>query len=154
VTVVVDDADVLAVRRLRHDVLRGVELPWEESIYASDDDERTFHLAARDGDQVVGCATWFPEPCQGEPAWRLRGMAVARDRQGEGIGAQLMAAAFARLADRGADLLWCNARISALPFYEAHGFRAVGEPFLAVGTIPHTVALRRLDPAPPRRAGS
>jgi GNAT superfamily N-acetyltransferase len=144
VTVVVEQVDVEQVRQLRHEVLRGPTFAWSESVYPADDDAATIHLAARDRDRVVGCATWFPEPLESEPAWRLRGMAVAPDRQGTGVGTLIMAASFERLAALDADLLWCNARMSALPFYEAHGFRRVGGTFPSVGGIPHTVAVRHL----------
>lgn len=161
-TLAVEQVDVEQVRELRHDVLRGPAFPWSESVYPADDDPRTLHLAGHADGLLVGCATWFPEPwpttstgpepleeaghgpTPPEATWRLRGMAVAPQAQRSGVGSLLMERAFDLMRQRGARLLWCNARISALPFYEAHGFRRHGETFLSVGDIPHVVAYRHL----------
>ena len=72
-------------------------------------------------------------------------MAVDPSRQGEGIGRAVLDAGLARLAAAGVPLLWANARDGALGFYEALGFRAVGDSFVdADSGLPHTVVLRRL----------
>ena len=135
------DAEV--VRPLRHSVLRaGADL--SESVYPVDDLPDTVHLAAMSGDVVVGTATVFPEPYDGRAAWRLRGMAVAEARRGEGIGFSLLREVVDRVRARGSDLIWCNARTVALPFYVRNGFTIVGEEFLAGGGVPHYRALREL----------
>ncbi len=138
-------ASAAEVRPLRMRVLRAGR-PAPESIYPYDQLPETLHLAAVVGDQVVGCATVFPEPYEGEPdAWRLRGMAVAEGHQGRGIGAKVMERVKSELTARDVHLLWCNARTVALPFYLRHGFTTVGEEFLVAESIPHYVALLRLD---------
>src|SRR5580698_8562423 len=86
------------------------------------------HFGAYDGDELVGCATVFPSAYDGEPdAWQLRGMAVVPDRQGQGIGAIVLAEAIETVRASGASLLWANARVTALRFYERLGFDVVGE---------------------------
>jgi GNAT superfamily N-acetyltransferase len=103
------------------------------------------HFGAYDGDQLVGCATVFPSPYDSadgttkEPAaWQLRGMAVVPDRQGQGIGAIVLAAAIEAARAGGAPLLWANARVTALRFYERLGFDVVGEVFhYGPATLPH-----------------
>lgn len=143
--VVVRFASAAEVRPLRMRVLRAGR-PAPESIYPYDQLPETLHLAAVVGDQVVGCATVFPEPYEGQlDAWRLRGMAVAEGHQGRGIGAKVMERVKSELTARGVHLLWCNARTVALPFYLRHGFTTVGEEFLVAESIPHYVALLRLD---------
>jgi predicted GNAT family N-acyltransferase len=71
-------------------------------------------------------------------------MAVEPARQGEGLGGLLLVAAIERLRHDGVRTLWANARLPALPFYERHGFTAVGEPFDEIG-IPHVLVVRELD---------
>ncbi len=82
-------ADVLLLRAA---VLRP-GLPLEESMYPQDDWPEARHLAVRlSGAQIVGCATFFPDPWEGDappvdgPAWRLRGMATAPEVRGTGSG--------------------------------------------------------------------
>jgi GNAT superfamily N-acetyltransferase len=71
-------------------------------------------------------------------------MAVAEARRGEGIGFSLLREVVDRVRARGSDLIWCNARTVALPFYVRNGFTIVGEEFLAGGGVPHYRALREL----------
>ena len=69
-------ASAAEVRPLRMRVLRAGR-PAPESIYPYDQLPETLHLAAVVGDQVVGCATVFPEPYEaGLDAWRPRGTAA------------------------------------------------------------------------------
>lgn len=139
-------ADV--VRPLRAAVLRP-GLPLAESVYPEDDDPATRHLAAIDpAGAVVGCATFFPEPRDGAPGWRLRGMATHRERRGCGIGSALLRAGLAAAADAGVALVWCNARTSAVGFYERFGFVVSSAEFLTAGGIPHVVMTR---PVPPQQ---
>jgi ribosomal protein S18 acetylase RimI-like enzyme len=51
-----------------------------------------------------------------EEAWRSRG-----------IGSAVLAAVLDHVAERGGRVLWCNARLGAVAFYERAGFRRVGE---------------------------
>ncbi len=88
---------------------------------------------------VVGVVSLVPQP----PPWpeprrsvRLRGMAVDPERRGEGIGRRLVEAAVARLRADHAEVLWANARDTAVGFYERMGWRVVGDGFVEIG-IPH-----------------
>jgi predicted GNAT family N-acyltransferase len=141
----VERVDAATVRPLRHAVLRSGRPP-EESQYPQDDLPDTLHLAALDdsGD-VLACATVFPEPYEGRPAWRLRGMASAPEVRGQGHAGALLAEALRLLHALGAELLWCNARVAALPFYLRFGFTTVGEQFEVVG-VPHYLAVLELTP--------
>src|ERR1035441_2989632 len=46
----------------------------------------------------------------------------------------------------GGDLLWCNARVSAIAFYERAGFRTWGEQWVIAAHGPHVVMWRRIEP--------
>lgn len=99
--------------------------------------------ASDDGrDVLVACATVFADPWKSPPAqpaaWRLRGMAVDPARHRSGIGRLVLAEVVAVGRDAGAPLMWANARVTALPFYEAHGWVVAGEEFIAADTgLPH-----------------
>jgi GNAT superfamily N-acetyltransferase len=136
VTIEVRRADVDEILPLRKSVLRP-----SEPVVASDYDlfEHTQHVGAFDDGIAIGCATVFPSPYQeDEAAWQLRGMAVAPDRQGTGVGRAVLAAAIDLARSEGATALWANARSAALPFYTAMGFEVVSEEFrYGPAELPH-----------------
>jgi GNAT superfamily N-acetyltransferase len=117
--------------------------------FEGDDEWETVHLAVieesvDEAAVAVAVVTFIERECPVRPgtfpARQLRGMAVAADRQGEGLGAQLFAAGLARCRSDGAALVWANARVTAVPFYEANGMRAEGEVFdhpVGDGDLPH-----------------
>ena len=133
---------------LRHAVLRPGK-PESASVWDRDSD--AVHIGAWHGDELVGCATVFADPWEGadgwpaDPtAWRLRGMAVDPARQGGGIGRAVLSAALDAARDAGAPLIWANARMTAMAFYESAGFVATGEEYLTVDTqLPHKKIVRR-----------
>jgi predicted GNAT family N-acyltransferase len=128
-----------AVRPLRHSILRPGR-PWEETAWPGDDDPATVHLAAFDGDRLVGIASLYREPRPGRAdGWRLRGMATAEDARGQGAGRALLLACVAHVAAQGGGELWCNARTPAARFYSASGFAVVSDEFDIAGIGPHVV---------------
>jgi len=60
-------------------------------------------------------------------AWRLRAMATADGFRGRGVGRLVLDAIVRHVADVGGGLLWCGARIRAVPFYERAGFSTLGD---------------------------
>lgn len=102
----------------------GLSLPGDHA-----DDTR--HWVARRDGQVIACASVMPIR-----GWALRAMAVAPEVQRQGIGAALLARVMADVADA----MWCNARLDAVPFYEASGW-VVASP---VFTIKDAGAHRRM----------
>ncbi|HEY2586466.1 MAG TPA: GNAT family N-acetyltransferase, partial [Tepidisphaeraceae bacterium] len=76
---------------LRHIVLRQ-GMPREAAIFDGDHDPTAVHVAAIAGDAVVGCATLHLSRWEDQPAWQLRGMAVAEGYRDSGIGGELVRA--------------------------------------------------------------
>lgn len=129
--------DANTVRPMRRAVLRPYEA--EEAVHYATDAVAE-HLAAYEADgHLVGVATVFAEehPETGEPGWRLRGMGVAADARGTGCGGWLLAAVVDHVARSGGHLLWCNARVSALGFYQRYGFTVESDVFFVVGGGEH-----------------
>ena len=105
------------------------------------------HFGAFLGGALVGAASVHPEPLAPEgPAggWRLRGMVVAPEHRGRGVGARVLDACARHAASAGASYLWCSARLAACPFYRRHGFAEVGEVYHDPGTGPHVRMVRAL----------
>jgi ribosomal protein S18 acetylase RimI-like enzyme len=57
--------------------------------------------------------------------------------RGLGTGRALVAEGLVRVAARGADLVWCDARKAAVGFYERIGFRSVTEEYDLRPVGPH-----------------
>ena len=120
---------------LRGRVLRDGRL---HDGFPEDDWPETFHLVARDGDDVVGVASFIPR----DDGWQLRGMAVAPEVQGQGVGRALLETAYHRLRALGATSAWANGRDTALGFYERLGWRVVGDGFvMGTGIAHHRIVL-------------
>ena len=138
---------------VRHAVLRGGR-PDLSAALPQDDWEGCFHFGARDEHGiVVATSSYVPEATMWRPgraAWRLRGMAVATQLQGSGIGRVILEAAMARLRGMGAEVLWANARDTALGFYERTGMEIAGEQFQeGPHALPHHVVVGDLVPPSP-----
>jgi predicted N-acetyltransferase YhbS len=98
---------------------------------------------------TVGVITFLERECPGRPgvhpARQLRGMAVATDRQGEGLGSALLTAGIERCRADGVAVVWAHARLSAVPWYEARGLPAEGEGYVfGVMDLPHRLVVRDL----------
>lgn len=139
---------------LRLRVLRPGQPP-ERADYGADQHPSAFHLGAFTTDgRLVGVASFYHEPFPQDahhPAydeeaddWRLRGMAVEPDLQGQGVGRALIDAGVERLVAKKGGWLWCNARTTAEPFYTALGFDTFGDPFEMAEIGTHYLMARRL----------
>ena len=64
---------------------------------------------------------------EGANAWRLRAMATADGFRGQGLGRRVLEAVIDHVSTRGGGLLWCAARIRAVPFYARAGFSPLGD---------------------------
>jgi len=122
--------------------LRAQELRQGRPVEIDEDDAPyTLHLAARiDGGQVVGVVRFHPRDCpwrEGEGSWQLRGMATDPLVRGLGVGRALVAEGLSRVAARGAQLVWCDARGAAVGFYERIGFTSVTDDYDLHPVGPH-----------------
>jgi predicted N-acetyltransferase YhbS len=120
-----------------------------EVVFEGDDEWESFHLAAVDDDgTVVGVVSFSDRECPRRPkvfpARQLRGMAVAEDRQGQGLGSELLAAGVDRCRAERIAVVWAHARLPAVDFYVAHGLTAEGDAYdhpVGDGTLPHRIVV-------------
>jgi GNAT superfamily N-acetyltransferase len=113
----------------------------------------TFGATDRARGALVAVGTVFREAAPFDPAqaggpaatWRLRWMATRHDVQGQGIGSMVLNAALDHVAAESGGLLWCNARVGAIGFYERAGFSAWGDVWVIPGIGPHVVMWRRIE---------
>lgn len=143
------EIDAPAAHDLRYRVLR-VGTPSSVVDFAEDRLDTTFHLGVVIDDRIVAISTWIDRPSPDAPGVsgvQLRGMATdpAAEFRGRGYGSLVLRAGIERAASAGVEVVWANARDSALAFYEAHGFHVSSEPFITDDTqLPHHRILRRL----------
>jgi GNAT superfamily N-acetyltransferase len=115
---------------LRQRVLRPHQT-LDELAHEDDDRRDAVSFAAIDAGAVIGTASVHREPppwATHEPqAWRLRGMATDEARRHLGVGTAVLDAAVDYVREHNGDLLWCNARVTAIAFYQRAGFTTRGE---------------------------
>jgi N-acetylglutamate synthase-like GNAT family acetyltransferase len=125
---------------LRHRILRA-GLPRSTAAFSGDEDATSIHLAAFDGEELIGCVTLH---CKAKGNYQLRGMAVDTDRQRGGVGRMLLAEAERLALANGAAEIWANCRTPAVPFYEKFGWKIVSQEFLIETAGPHFKMAKQL----------
>ena len=96
-----------------------------QSIEIDASDASCVHLLALDDDEhAIG--TIRIDIAQSGKVGRL---AVLSTHRRQGVGRALMKRIHAVAKDNDLDTVWCNAQVSALPFYRALGYRVISESF-------------------------
>ena len=133
--------DTYAIRKtvLRKNMTLSHEMP-------GDHDPETVHLGVYDENKLL-CTGSFMKNNRDEftgHQYQLRGMATAEGSQRKGYGRILLEKAEDFFKVRGIDLIWCNARVSALEFYKKSGYETIGEVFEVPQIGPHYVMFKRI----------
>jgi GNAT superfamily N-acetyltransferase len=142
---------------LRRRVLRDGD-PAAVVIWPRDDDAATTHYGAKDHTgRILAIGTIYAQPLPDNatertlahaiaPAhqFQFRGMASDAAVRGSGAGRAVLNALIAHAQHHTPALLWCNARVAAIGFYEKAGMRIVSERFEIAGVGPHHVMALRL----------
>lgn len=130
---------------VRQPVLRaGKSL--ESCRFDGDDLETTHHFGLYLGKELVGIISLFQK---NNPVFtennqcQIRGMAVLQYQQKTGFGKSLIlhSEAFCKLQQ--VDLIWFNARIEAVGFYEKMGYQKTGFPFDIPDVGEHIVMFKK-----------
>ena len=134
-------------RPLRNAVLRPHQSP-EELVFSGDDSPETLHLGAFLDGELVGIASVCREPLPGRASptsWRLQGMAVVPQVQGQGCGRLILERCIRHVVERGGTELWCQGRSGVIGFYRSMGFETLGEEFQIEVTGPHYIMRREIS---------
>ena len=117
------------MKEVRYEVLWPHLESAEEARIDIDESKGAIHLAAFNGEEVVGVASLFLQNCdrfpgffEEEKVYRLRAMGVLSKVQGTGVGAMIIQQALRVIKEEGVMVLWCDAREIAWGFYERCGF--------------------------------
>ena len=118
-------------RSLRHLVL-WTHLPsLDVCVIDIDNREDAFHVGIFDQHRLVSIGSFFAMESprlEMKPQYRLRAMATDPDYRRRHAGKELIEFAVERLRNAGIRVLWCDARLIAVPFYESLGFHK--EPYV------------------------
>ena len=135
------------VMQLRVAVLRK-GTPATDCNYPEDSYPDVVHFGIIHKGTAIATSSWFMKECPEQPgavAMQLKGMAVADELHGAGLGALLIDAGIALAKERGATFAWARARDSAMGFYEHLGFASTGDGFMDGPTaMPHHIVVRTL----------
>lgn len=120
----------------------------ESAHFDRDLEPNTLHFSCAVAGEVLCVLTFLPNACPvidlAKP-YQLRGMATDTSAHGKGYGAKLLNFACRHLqANHLASEVWCNARESAIGFYEKLGFQSVGDYFDIAGIGRHVVMFKML----------
>jgi GNAT superfamily N-acetyltransferase len=116
---------------VRHPVLRAGK-PIETCNFDGDNLITTTHFGFFDNEILVGVITLKEEKnsvFDHLTQYRIRGMAVLENYRKTGIGAKLVQHTENFVRQKNGGLIWFNARIVALSFYENLGFQIIGDDF-------------------------
>lgn len=130
---------------LRSRILRNGK-PLLECTFPTDQVEGIFHLAFYVDEEIATIASFFPNSYKDnkELGYQLRGMATDLQYLGKGYGKQLIEFAVEYIKNTNAQYIWCNARSSAIKFYQKLGFETVSEEFEIAGVGPHYEMILKL----------
>ena len=95
-----------------------------------DEQEGAFHLGGFLNDKLVCIGSFFKQTntqFSEKNQYRLRAMATLAYAQKQGAAKALLDFAFEKLLDLNQEIIWCDARLVAIGFYEKIGFTKQGE---------------------------
>ena len=119
----------------------------DDCFFEGDNDENTFHLGAFLNEELVSVASFYlnnhPE-IPNEYQFRLRGMATDDSHRGKGLSSELLRVAFPIIKNNHVEVVWCNARSSAVGFYEKIGFKKIGPEFEVTKIGPHYLMIKQI----------
>lgn len=127
-------------RTLRHLVLWPHIERLEDCVIDIDESPGAFHLGTFADGQLVSVGSFFPmvtSKVHFQSYYRLRAMATHPAYRGRRAGAMLIEHAAEILQAQSIEVLWCDARLKAVPFYEKLGFDRLPEVYDIPKIGPH-----------------
>ncbi len=113
-----------------------------------DDEDISFHLGAFKDSQLVSVASFYYERntiFSDLHQYQLRGMATLPEFQGQGLSSELLNMAFPIIKQNFCTLLWCNARVTAIGYYEKVGFKIQDQTVFEIeGIGPHVLMYKNI----------
>ncbi|WP_205727884.1 GNAT family N-acetyltransferase [Flammeovirga pectinis] len=96
------------------------------------DDDKGQHLGLFIGEQLTSVISLFMDA---DKNVQFRKFATVKSEQGKGYGSILLKEVIKVAKERGASLLWCNARATATVLYEREGLHQTDSSFVRKGIL-------------------
>lgn len=136
-------SEILAVRSA--ELFNG--LSPDSCVFEEDEEPSAIHLALYLGEEVIGCLSVFNNSntyFEDENQYQYRGMAIAKEYQGNRLGNLLLNKADRIVDENKSEFIWLEARFAAVNFYRRNGYNVVGKPFDISGYGQHILMYKRL----------
>jgi len=128
--------DKTALRAIRNQVfIKQQNVP--EDLEWDEFDSTATHFLAMRNNLPIACARLKVDTQIGR-------MAVLADYRNEGTGTKLLQFVLQTIAEQNIGEVYLHAQVTAMAFYEKHGFIAQGDIFYEAG-IPHRAMLKNID---------
>ena len=136
----------LSIEQIRHELtwrLRQQVLYPQQKLYEMelDEDANGIHFGAFLNNDLVCVVSLFRK----DDDFQFRKFAVEPSLQKQGIGSKVLAYITEFVISEGGKRLWCNARVSAIPFYIKHGFSHTGQLFSNKEGIEYEILEKQLS---------
>ena len=131
---------------VRSSVLRQGK-PIETCSFLGDDAVDTTHFGLYFENNIIGVASVFTsnnENFDNKTQLQLRGMAILKEFQSTGFGKLLIEEIFSFIESTQVELLWFNARESAVAFYKKSGYEVLGSQFEIPDVGPHYILFKAI----------
>nr|WP_315173353.1 GNAT family N-acetyltransferase [uncultured Flavobacterium sp.] len=126
---------------VRHCVLRSGK-PLSSCYFEGDKNEDTAHFEVFEKDEFLGIASFFAQKnifFHQENQFQLRGMPILDQYQNKGLGKKILQSCELHLKENMVELIWFNARESAIGFYTSLGYNQEGVLFDSPDVGPHFI---------------
>tara|TARA_B100001250_G_C19633454_1_gene714824 strand:+ start:457 stop:924 length:468 start_codon:yes stop_codon:yes gene_type:complete len=113
-----------------------------------DNTASTFHLGTLINQKIISIGTFIQEnnsEFKSKKQYRLRAMATDHNYQKIGAGKSLMLQSFQLLKEKKIDILWCSARLKAIPFYRKLNMNSLEKTYHITNIGPHQTMYIDLD---------
>lgn len=144
-TTIIKEIPYLETFSVRHPVLRAGK-PIESCLFDGDDLITTHHFGLYLNEELVGIISLFLTKYlvfKEQKQYQIRGMAVLEQYQKSGFGKMLILYSEAFLNTQKVDLIWFNARVEAVGFYEKMGYQKTGKIFEIPDVGEHIVMFKK-----------
>ncbi|WP_419173286.1 GNAT family N-acetyltransferase [Halobacteriovorax sp.] len=126
----------------------GIENVESSYLFEGDTESGTFHLGAFIENNLVSVASFYfnrNSKFNIDNQYQLQGMATLEDFRKQGLSRELLNVAFPIIKQNFCNLVWCNARIEAAPFYQKLGFEISGDEFDVENIGKHILMYREIN---------
>jgi len=129
---------------LRHQILRPHQ-SIDDCKYNGDRDSFTKHFGTYLDNKLVGIVSIYKSPLnhiQDKNCWQIRAMAMDISVRKKGYAKDILKKAEDYAIKNGAHYIWCNARVSALGFYEKNNYKIYGKEFYVEDIGQHYIMIK------------